>query len=214
MHHVHVVERILAPGKCTVSLSTLYRRNFRLATMHTYPFLIGMKFARSEHICIHITLCTLTKVLVLLENLPVEVADVGKLFIWSILVAVNFIFDFAGCGRCWYHALDVEEIITSGMSVPDHLDASSIDSRASHRCGWIAEGYCSSELAIARLFVEDIVSHLRARRLHSVLVEIRDSSNLTPIVNRGTCGAIFDERERRLALTKPCAYFWMLAERD
>lgn len=157
--------------------------------MPTYPLLIRMKLARREHIRIHVALCALTKVLVLFENLPVEVTYVGELFIGSIFVAVNFIFDFAGCGRCWYHALDVEEIITSGMSVPDHLDASSIDSRASHRCGWIAEGYCSSELAIARLFVEDIVSHLRTRRFHSVLVQVRDSSNLTPIVSRGLCPA-------------------------
>lgn len=108
-----------------------------------------MKLARREHIRIHVALCALTKVLVLFENLPVEVTYVGELFIGSIFVAVNFIFDLAGCGRCWYHALDVEEIITSGMSVPDHFNASSIDSRASHRCGWIAECYCSSKLAIA-----------------------------------------------------------------
>lgn len=116
MHHVHVVERIMAPGECTVSLSTLCGRNFRLATMPTYPFLIGMEFARGEHVCIHIALCTLTKVLVLLENLPVEVADVGKLLIWSIVMAVNFIFDFAGRGRSWHHALDVEKVVTAKMS--------------------------------------------------------------------------------------------------
>ena len=116
MHHVHVVERISAPGECTVSLSTLCGRSFRLATMPTYPFLIGMEFARSEHVCIYIALCTLTKVLVLLENLPVEVADVGKLFIWSILMPVNFILDLASRGRSWHHALDVEKVVTAKMS--------------------------------------------------------------------------------------------------
>jgi hypothetical protein len=72
-----------------------------------------MKLARSEHICIHIALCTLTKVLILFEDLSIEVADVGELFVWSILMAVNFIFDFAGRRRGWYHALDVEKVITS-----------------------------------------------------------------------------------------------------
>ena len=212
MHHVHVVERILVPGGCIVSLSTLYRRNFRLATMYTYPFLIGMKFARSEHICIHITLCTLTKVLVLLENLPVEVADVGELFIRSILVAVDFIFDFAGRRRRWHHALDVEKIVTSKMSAIIHLYASSINSRASHRCGRIAEGYCSSKLAIARLFVEDIVPHLRARGLHSVL-EVRDSSNLTSTVSGGP-NPVLSDLQNNDCLVKAIHQLSMLTSRD
>jgi hypothetical protein len=190
MHHVRVVGRISGPGECTVSLSTVCQRNFRLAAMPTYPLLIRMKLARSEHICVHIALCTFTKVLVLFQNLPVEVADVGKLFIWSIFMAVNFIFDFAGRRRGWHHALDVEEVITPKTSAPFYPNASSIDSRASHRGDWIAEGYCSSKLVIARLFVEDIVSHLRSRRLHSVLVEVRDPSNLTPIVIRNSSPAI------------------------
>ena len=84
--------------------------------MPTYPLLIRMKLARREHIRIHVALCALTKVLVLLENLPVEVADVGKLFIWSILVAVNFIFDLASRGRSWHHALDVEKVVTAKTS--------------------------------------------------------------------------------------------------
>ena len=213
MHHVHVVERILAPGGCIVSLSTLYRRNFRLATMYTYPFLIGMKFARSEHICIHIALCTLTKVLVLLENLPVEVADVGKLFIWSILVAVNFIFDLASRGRSWHHALDVEKVVTARRQRYSFTTIYSTNSRASHRCSRIAEGYCSSKLAIARLFVEDIVPHLRARGLHSVLVEVRDSSNLTSTVSGGP-NPVLSDLQNNDCLVKAIHQLSMLTSRD
>ena len=176
----------------------------RLAAMPTYPLLIRMKLARREHIRIHVALCALTKVLVLFENLPVEVADVGELFIRSIFVAVDFIFDFAGRRRGWHHALDVEKIVTSEMSALIHFYASSIDLRASHRCCWIAEGYCSSKLAIARLFVEDIVSHLRSRRLHPVLVEVRNSGNLTPAVSRGPCPTNDDRPRQRHAPISRC----------
>ena len=84
--------------------------------MPTYPLLIRMMLARREHIRIHVALCALTKVLVLFENLPVEVADVGEFFIWSILMAVNFIFDLASRGRSWHHALDVEKVVTAKTS--------------------------------------------------------------------------------------------------
>jgi hypothetical protein len=80
-----------------------------------------MKLARSEHVRIHVALCTLTKVLVLFENLPVEAADVGELFIWRIPMTVDFVLDFAGRGRGWHHALDVEKVITSKMSAPARL---------------------------------------------------------------------------------------------
>ena len=92
--------------------------------MPTYPLLIRMKLARREHIRIHVALCALTKVLVLFENLPVEVTYVGELFIGSIFVAVNFIFDFAGRRRRWHNALDVEKIVTSKMSAIINLYAS------------------------------------------------------------------------------------------
>lgn len=120
-HCAHVVERKLAPRQwCTVSLDTLYGSEFKPLAMPTYLLLVRMKLARSEHICIHIALCTLTKVLVLLEDLSVEVANVGKLFIWSILMAVDFIFDLARRGRSWHHALNVEKVITSKMSAAFH----------------------------------------------------------------------------------------------
>jgi hypothetical protein len=90
--------------------------------MYTYPFLIGMKLAGSEDIGIHIALCALTEVLVFLENLSIEFADVGELLVRSVLVAVNFILDLAGCGRGWDHALNIEEVVTSQMSVSTHLE--------------------------------------------------------------------------------------------
>lgn len=62
-----------------------------------------------------------------------------------------------------------------------------IDLRASDRRGRIAERYRSPELAIARLFIEDVVSHLGAGRLNSILVEIGDSSNLTFTVSGCLC---------------------------
>jgi hypothetical protein len=65
---------------------------------YSYPFLIGMQLARSEHIGIHVALSAFAKILVLFENLPVEVADVGKLLVRGILMTVHFVLDLAGCG--------------------------------------------------------------------------------------------------------------------
>jgi len=90
--------------------------------MYTYPFLIRMKLAGSEDVGIHIALCALTEVLVFLENLPVEFADVGELLVRSVLVAINFILDLACCGRGWDHALNVKEVVASQMSVPTHFE--------------------------------------------------------------------------------------------
>jgi len=57
-------------------------------------------------------------------------------------------------------------------------DVTSVNLRDSYRCGWIAKGDRSSELAVARCFVEDIMPHLRTRRLNAIFVQIRHSSNL------------------------------------
>ena len=44
-----------------------------------------------------------------------------ELFVGSILVAVDFIFDLAGCRRRWYHPLDVEKVVTILMSAPIYV---------------------------------------------------------------------------------------------
>lgn len=78
---------------------------------YSYPLFVGMQLARNKHIGIHVALCTLTEVLVLLQNLPIEIADVGELLVRSILMTVDFVLDLASCRRSGYHALDVEEVV-------------------------------------------------------------------------------------------------------
>lgn len=72
-----------------------------------------MQLAGSEHIGIHVALCSFTKILVFLKDLPVEVADVGKLLIRGVLVAVHFVLDLAGCRRSWHHTLNVEKVVAT-----------------------------------------------------------------------------------------------------
>lgn len=150
----------------------------RKAWWRGYPFLVRMQLAGSEYIGIHVSLCALAEILVLFENLPVEVADVVELFVRSILVAVDFILDLASCRRSRHHALDVEEVVAALGSVVIQVLRRNYNIRASHRGGWIAERDRPSELSVAGLFVEDVVSHLRARRLNTVLVEIGNPGNL------------------------------------
>lgn len=110
--HVRAVGRKLGPV-CRISSCS---SNLRSPWKTAYPLLIRMQLARREYVGIYVTLCAFAKVLILFEYLPVEFANVVELFVGSILVAVDFIFDLAGRGRSWHHALDVEKVITSKMS--------------------------------------------------------------------------------------------------
>jgi hypothetical protein len=69
------------------------------------------------------------------------------------------------------------------MSVPTSTSNMLCNLRASHRCSRVTESYRSPELAVARFFVEDVMAHLRTGRLNSILVEIRDSRDLTSAIS-------------------------------
>lgn len=75
-----------------------------------------MELTRSEYVGIHVALCTLAKIFVLLQHLPIEFADVGELLVRSILMAVDFVLDFASCRRSRYHTLNVEEVVATIVS--------------------------------------------------------------------------------------------------
>jgi hypothetical protein len=63
-----------------------------------YPLLVGVQLSRSEHIGIHVPLCTLAEILVFFKYLPVKVADGLKLLVGSVLVAIYFVLDLTCCG--------------------------------------------------------------------------------------------------------------------
>jgi hypothetical protein len=131
-----------------------------------------VQLTRCEHIGVHISLCALAKIFVFFEYLPVEFTDRVKLLVGSIFVAVYFVFDLACCGWGGNHSLDVEEIVAA-RNVSSHFvttDAASVDLRAGNTGGRVTECDRSFELAIAWGFVEDVMPHLRARRLNAVLV--------------------------------------------
>jgi hypothetical protein len=62
----------------------------------SYPLFVGMQLARSEHVGVHIPLCSFAKVLVFLKDLSIEVTDICELLVGGVLVAIHFVLDFAG----------------------------------------------------------------------------------------------------------------------
>lgn len=82
-----------------------------------YPLLIWMKLTGTEDTSTHVTLRAFAQILVLVKDLLVKLADVGKLLVWGVLVSVNLILNFACCWSCGNHALNIKEIVTICQSV-------------------------------------------------------------------------------------------------
>lgn len=71
-----------------------------------------MKLTGTKDTSTHVTLRAFAQILVLIKDLLVKFADVGKLLVWGVLVSVNLILNFACCWSCGNHALNIKEIVT------------------------------------------------------------------------------------------------------
>lgn len=77
----------------------------------SYPLLIWMKLSGTENTSTHVTLRAFAQVLVLIQDLLVEFADVGEFLVGGVFVSVNFVLNFACCWSRGNHALNIKEIV-------------------------------------------------------------------------------------------------------